>query len=51
MNIIRRNELHRGGFAGLRETRLVMNPSVFGRHRAPGTSAGGTRASSTTSHV
>lgn len=40
MNIIRRNELHRGGFAGLRETRLVMNPSVFGRHRAPGTSAG-----------
>jgi redox-sensitive bicupin YhaK (pirin superfamily) len=40
MNIIRRNELHRGGFAGLRETRLVMNPSVFGRHREPGTSAG-----------
>lgn len=40
MNIVRRNELHRGGFAGLRETRLVMSPSVFGKHKEPGTSAG-----------
>lgn len=36
MNLIHRDDLHRGGFAGLRETRLVMNPSLFG----PGAEAG-----------
>lgn len=40
MKIINRNKLRRGGFAGLRETRLVMSPSVFRRHRESGTSTG-----------
>ena len=30
MNVLHRDELKRGGFAGLRETRLVMDPRVFG---------------------
>lgn len=30
MNILHRDDLERGGFAGLRETRLVMDPKVFG---------------------
>jgi redox-sensitive bicupin YhaK (pirin superfamily) len=40
MKIIKRNKLRRGGFAGLRETRLVMSPRVFRRQREAGTSAG-----------
>ncbi len=40
MKIINRNSLRRGGFAGLRETRMVMSPRVFGSHRESGTSAG-----------
>ena len=30
MQIRHRDELRRGGFAGLKETRMVMNPQVFG---------------------
>jgi len=37
MNILRRDDLERGGFAGLREHRLVMGPSAFGDRAAPGT--------------
>jgi hypothetical protein len=40
MKIIERNNLRRGGFAGLRETRLVMSPRIFRNQREPGTSAG-----------
>jgi len=40
MNIIRRNSLRRGGFAGLRETRLVMSPRIFRGNRESGTSQG-----------
>jgi redox-sensitive bicupin YhaK (pirin superfamily) len=40
MKIIRRNKLRRGGFAGLRETRMVMSPRVFHTQRESGTSAG-----------
>ena len=40
MNIIKRNKLRRGGFAGLRETRLVMDPRVFRERKEAGTSAG-----------
>lgn len=40
MNIIRRNSLRRGGFAGLRETRLVMSPRIFRGNRESGTSPG-----------
>ncbi len=40
MKIIKRNILRRGGFAGLRETRLVMSPSIFRGHREAGTSTG-----------
>ena len=40
MKIIKRNNLRRGGFAGLRETRLVMSPSLFRGHREAGTSTG-----------
>lgn len=40
MKIIKRNNLRRGGFAGLRETRLVMSPRVFRGQREAGTSAG-----------
>jgi redox-sensitive bicupin YhaK (pirin superfamily) len=40
MKIINRNSLRRGGFAGLRETRLVMSPRVFRNQRETGTSAG-----------
>ena len=32
MNILHREDLQRGGFAGLRETRMVMDPRVFGNH-------------------
>lgn len=40
MKIIKRNGLRRGGFAGLRETRLVMSPNLFRGHREAGTSTG-----------
>lgn len=40
MKIIRRNGLRRGGFAGLRETRLVMSPKLFRGQQESGTSAG-----------
>ncbi len=40
MNIIRRNSLRRGGFAGLRETRLVMSPRIFRGSCESGTSPG-----------
>jgi redox-sensitive bicupin YhaK (pirin superfamily) len=37
MEIIHRDDLHRGGFAGLRETRMVMDQRVFGNRAEPGT--------------
>ena len=40
MKIIKRNKLRRGGFAGLRETRLVMSPRVFRSQQEAGTSPG-----------
>ena len=40
MNIIKRNQLRRGGFAGLRETRLVMSSRLFRGHQEAGTSNG-----------
>ncbi len=40
MKIINRNNLRRGGFAGLRETRMVMSPRIFRRSRESGTSSG-----------
>jgi redox-sensitive bicupin YhaK (pirin superfamily) len=40
LKIIKRNILRRGGFAGLRETRLVMSPSIFRSRREAGTSTG-----------
>ena len=40
MKIIKRNKLRRGGFAGLRETRLVMSPRLFRGQKESGTSAG-----------
>jgi len=40
MKIIKRNKLRRGGFAGLRETRLVMSPRVFRSQKESGTSPG-----------
>jgi len=40
MRIIRRNKLRRSGFAGLRETRLVMSPRVFRDQVEAGTSSG-----------
>jgi len=40
LKIIKRNNLRRGGFAGLRETRMVMNPRIFRRNQESGTSNG-----------
>lgn len=40
MKIINRNMLRRGGFAGLRETRMVMSPKIFRGRREAGTSPG-----------
>ena len=37
MEFIHRDDLHRGGFAGLRETRMVMDHRVFGNRAEPGT--------------
>jgi len=35
MQVLHRDDLPLGGFAGLREHRLVMDPKVFGHHRHP----------------
>ncbi|NIM70375.1 MAG: pilus assembly protein [Xanthomonadales bacterium] len=40
MVIMHRDDLHRGGFAGLRETRMVMHPGVWGAHREEHTHPG-----------
>lgn len=40
MKLIKRNKLRRGGFAGLRETRLVMSPRIFRGRQESGTSPG-----------
>jgi len=40
MELIHREELHRGGFAGLRETRMVMNPQLWRGQQEPGTHPG-----------
>jgi len=40
MKIVKRNKLRRGGFAGLRETRLVMSPRIFRGQQESGTSSG-----------
>lgn len=37
MDILHRDDLRRGGFAGLRETRLIQNPQLWGPHAEPGT--------------
>ena len=37
INILHRDDLPLGGFAGLKEHRLVMSPKLFGRHVNPGT--------------
>ena len=37
MDILRRDDLERGGFAGVREHRIVMSPEVFGSHAGPDT--------------
>ena len=39
-NILHRDDLHHGGFAGLREHRLVNDPRVFGSYKDPMTSDG-----------
>ena len=40
MKIINKEQLQRGGFAGLRETRLVMDPRAFGLRTNKGTMSG-----------
>jgi redox-sensitive bicupin YhaK (pirin superfamily) len=40
VNIVHREDLHRGGFAGLKETRMVMDPKAWGSHVEPGAQAG-----------
>ncbi len=40
MNIVQRDDLHRGGFAGLVETRMVMDSKAWGSHVEPGTRPG-----------
>jgi len=40
MNILNRDDLERGGFAGLKETRLVMDPRLFNGRAEPDTWAG-----------
>ncbi|NOQ15279.1 MAG: pilus assembly protein [Methyloprofundus sp.] len=37
MKILHRDDLPLGGFSGLKEHRLVMNPELFGPHVNPGT--------------
>ncbi|RKZ18328.1 pilus assembly protein [bacterium] len=36
MEILHRDDLHLGGFAGLREHRLVTDVRIFGQHKSPG---------------
>lgn len=40
LSILHRDDLPLGGFAGLKEHRLVMDPKVFGNYADPGTSPG-----------
>ena len=40
MFIIHKKNLHYGGFAGLKEHRIVMDVSIFGRHKNRGTADG-----------
>ena len=40
MDILHRDDLPEGGFAGLREHPLVMDPKLFGGHANPGTRPG-----------
>jgi len=40
MDIVHREDLKRGGFAGLKETRLVMDPRAWGSQQEPGSFAG-----------
>lgn len=37
INILHREDLPLGGFAGLKEHRLVMSPKIFGQYANPGT--------------
>ena len=38
--LLHRDDLHYGGFAGLREHRLVMHSKIFGQHKDPATADG-----------
>lgn len=40
IDILHREDLPLGGFAGLKEHRLVMSPKIFGQHTSPGTWSG-----------
>ncbi len=40
IDILHRDDLQLGGFAGLKEHRIVMDPKAFGNHVNPGTWAG-----------
>ncbi len=40
MDIVHREDLKRGGFAGLRETRMVMDPMAWGDRQEPGSFPG-----------
>ena len=40
MQVIHKQDLHYGGFAGLKEHRIVMDSSVFGSHKNKGTADG-----------
>ena len=40
IDILHRDDLPLGGFAGLKEHRLVMSPKLFGQHVNPGTWSG-----------
>ena len=40
MKVIHKEDLHYGGFAGLREHRIVMDARVFGPHKNQGTADG-----------
>ena len=40
IEILHRDDIPLGGFAGLKEHRLVMSPDLFGQHSNPGTWSG-----------
>jgi redox-sensitive bicupin YhaK (pirin superfamily) len=40
MELVHRDDLKRGGFAGLRETRMVMDPQAWGSRQEPGSFSG-----------